>query len=634
MPSRDDKPKSTGNDNIDFGAFVESNVQRTSDLLKGEPTSTARGDGDRTIERARDGSYWRKRAADVGVPTELDDDELPPATTTRTRKNRYLADDSDAFHDANEFGNGGGGGFSDTVNHLFNGDDGGRNRIIAAILALLLVVLIIWGLLNLFGGDGKGDGGDVTPTPTGTIIAPTTPTPIPTQPPVETPEPTIPRGGDNQRGEGHEVQTPQATIQITNEVARACSGQCLIRAEGDNQEDAYTDASARASWADGDLSWVVVTPEQAQILSESLTLTLIENNPVTYNLYAVESAEDHNQESVVSPHGEIIDQTGRYYLVRWNQVPAIVKEVTDWGYAVYKLAPAQPTYVSTLGTNGAASDTTGWQLLEEVNQDNIEDVTNDLVHMGELDNSGWGTRYYTYPGNQIAADYLYQELESYGLTVWYEDFITWDGYLLVNVVGEIPGSDDSKIYAMMAHLDTINLENSRIAPGADDNASGIAVTLEITRILASYDLTHPVRVVFVNAEEVGILGSDAWARQVAREGTPIAGVYNIDSVASVRNRPTLMTNATGTSTSLQTLMTQVNNEYGLGENLIHYQSSTIVADDNMLREQGIPAVMIARELYQQSEFHHTANDTPANFSLGAIADTAKIILVCMWTLVM
>lgn len=634
MPSRDDKPKSTGNEDIDFGAFVESNVQRTTDLLKGETPSAPRVDGDRTVERARDGSYWRKRAAGVGVPAELDDEDLPPATTTRTRKNRYLDDDSDAFHEANEFGNGGGGGFSNTVNQFFNGDDGGRNRIIAAIVGLLLVLLIIWGLLTLFGGDDKGDGGDVTPTPTGTIMAPVTPMPTPTQPSIETPEPTIPRGGDNQRGEGHDMPTPKATIQITNEVARACTGQCLIRAEGANQEDAYADASARASWSDGDISWVVVTPEQAQLLSETLTITLIENDPVTYNLYAVKSAEDHNQESVVSPHGEIIDQTGRYYIVRWNQVPAIVKEVTDWGYAVYKLAPAQPTYVSTLGVNGPASDTTGWALLEEVSQDNIEDVTNDLVHMGELDNSGWGSRYYTYPGNQIAADYLYQELESYGLTVWYEDFITWDGYLLVNVVGEIPGSDDSEIYALMAHFDTINLDNPRIAPGADDNASGIASSLEIARIMASYELTHPVRVVFVNAEEVGILGSDAWARKAARDEVPIAGVFNIDSVGSVRNRPILMTNASGKSTYLQTVMTEMNDEYGLGENLIHYQSKEIVADDNMVRDQGIPAVMIARELYQQSEFHHTANDTPENFSLGAISDTAKIILLCVWTLAM
>lgn len=649
MPSQDDNPKGArrqdSNESLDFGAFVESNVQRTSDLLKGEsdPSATPadRPGGSRTVERARDGGYWRKRAAGAGVDSDLPGDDLPPPQAQqRARRNRYLpsADDGgDQFHDANEF-DGGGGGFSDTVNKYLNGDDGGRNRIIAIAIALLLLLAIIWGLINLLGGDENGGSGDVTPTPTEQVLTPSTPNTQPTgtetAEPGETPEPEIPRGGDNQRGEGTDADgTEEAQIEITNDVARACTGHCLVRMDGPNQAEVLEEAGTRASWSEGDISWVVVSPEQAQKLSESATLTFIESDPRTYNLYVVKATEDHNDPAVISPNGEIIDQTGRYYLVRWNGAPAIVKPVTDWGYGVFKIAPAPPETIAQLGVNGPARETTGWALMEEIDQGNVERVTNELVHIGELDESGWGTRYYTYPGNQIAADYLFQELESYGLKVWYEDFITWDGYLLVNVVGEIPGADDSETYAMMAHLDTINLDNSRIAPGADDNASGIASTLEVARILAGYDLEHPVRVAFVNAEEVGILGSPAWARQANKDNVNIAGVFNIDSVGSVRNRPLIMTNAGPESAWMQDLLTQVNSDFDLGESLQHYQSDSIVADDNFVRDEGIPAVMIARELYQQSDYHHTANDTPEHFSIGAIVDTSKIILVAMWTLV-
>lgn len=641
MPSRNDKPNDPRRDeSIDFGAFVEQNVQRTSDALKGETSSAApppRPGGERKVDRARDQSYWRKKAADAGIPTDIEDDAPPPPP----RRNRYLAppeEEYDEFHDEHEFDDNGG-GFGETVNHYFNGDDGNRNRIIAAILIVLLVLAIIWGLFRLFSG---GDGGDAVPTPTPTevISIPPTSTPGPDQeqtPPVTQPateEPEIKRGGDNQRGDSPgPSETEVAQIDITNDIARACTGLCLIRVDGSDQEEAFAEAGARASWTNGAVSWVVVNPTQAQMLSESLTVSLVENDPRTYNLYVVVAPNDRNQASDITPHGDIVDQGDGVYLVRWGWVPAVVKPVTDWGYAVYKIAPAPPEFIAEIGVNGPARNVTGWDLMEQVNTGNIERITDDLVHIGEMDDSGWGTRYYEFAGNQIAADYLYQELESYGMTVWYEDFITWDGYLLVNVVAEIPGTDGSEIYAIMAHFDTINLDNPRIAPGADDNASGIAVTLETVRILSGYELNHPVRVSFVNAEEVGILGSSAWARQANSDGAPIAGVFNVDSVASVRNRPVLITNVDAGSQWMQDHMNRINANYELREDMTNRQSEAIVADDNMVRAEGIPAIMIARELYGQSEFHHTADDIPANFSIGAIADTTNIVMLSVWELV-
>lgn len=657
--SRDDdkrtRPRSNGDDEpLDFGAFVSSNVQRTSDRLRGnegspqdtQASQPIRSGGDRRIDRARDKSYWRRKAAGAGIPTEEDEGELPPPQPQSSRRNRYLPPDEDEFHDENEFADQGG-GFGGFFADFFSGDgdDGNRNRIIAAIVALVILLLIVFGLTQLLSDGDSGDNGDdATPVPTTIIDTSSTPDTGPTDltdttetPPV-TEEPEIPRGGDNQRGDGGDLPDSAATVaaevELTSEVARACTGFCLVRMEGPDQQSALDEADARVSWEDGDISWLVVTPQQAEILQRSHTITLIENDPRTYNLYIVKAAEDNNQRDVVAPHGTIIDEIGRYYLVRWNSVPAIVKPVTDWGYAVWKIAPAPPAVIAEIGTNGPARDTNGWSLMEQVNQGNIENTVNELSHMGELDNSGFGTRYYTFPGNQIAADYLFQELESYGLTVWYEDFIMWDGYLLVNVVAEIPGSDDSEVYAIMAHFDTINNDNPRIAPGADDNASGIAVTLEVARILAGYELEHPIQIAFVNAEEVGIVGAPAWARSQNANGVPIQGVFNVDSVGSIRNRPVVITNADANSAWMQQHMSSVNAEFELMETFDHHQSEAIVADDNFVRAEGIPAVMVARELYGLNEFHHTNQDVMENVSIGGVVDTTYLILLSVWQLVL
>ena len=504
----------------------------------------------------------------------------------------------------------------------------------------------MWGLTRIFSDDGDNGGDvDLTPVATETIDIQSTPEEGPTDltdgvdVPEETEEPEIPRGGDNQRGESDGEPPPDveatevASVELTSEIARACSGFCLVRMEGPNQQAALDESGARVSWEDGDISWVVVTPVQAEILQRTHTLTHIANEPQTYNLYIVKASADHNQRDIVAPHGTIIDFVDRYYLVRWNSVPAIVKPVTDWGYAVWKIAPAQPEVIAETQVNGPARDASGWALLEEVRPDNVERVINELAYMGELDDSGVGSRHYRYPGNQIAADYPYQELESYGLTVWFEDFLMWDGYLLVNVVAEIPGNDDSEVYGIMAHFDSMNNDNPRHAPGADDNASGLAVTLEVARILAGYELEHPVRIALVNAEEEGLFGAIYWARDIKRSGVNVVGVYNVDSVGSVRNRPYIITNSDSESSWMQRHLSNINSTYSLQETLDHKQTKDIVADDNFVRAEGVPAIMVARELFGATEIHHTVNDVPTNVSMGGVVDTTYIILLAVWDLV-
>jgi hypothetical protein len=321
---------------------------------------------------------------------------------------------------------------------------------------------------------------------------------------------------------------------------------------------------------------------------------------------------------VAAEYGDVLDAIGVHTLVAFASVPAPVKGLLESGYEVNKLMPAPARDEADLPARTPVSGVDGDALMGAVDSDKLEATIDDLSSMGELDHSGLGTRYYALPGNQIAADYLYQELESYGLEVWFEDFVSWDGLLLVNVVAEIPGRDDSESYAVMSHFDSFNTTNPRQAPGADDNATGISVNLETARVLAGYEMEHPVRFVFVNAEEVGIQGALAWARRANAEGLSVRGVLNVDSVGSARQYSYVVTNANDTSSWLQREMSEVNEDYGLGQTIQHMDDPDIIADDNMLRDEGIDAVMIARELYGWTPFHHTAEDTMANVSIDSV----------------
>jgi Zn-dependent M28 family amino/carboxypeptidase len=73
-----------------------------------------------------------------------------------------------------------------------------------------------------------------------------------------------------------------------------------------------------------------------------------------------------------------------------------------------------------------------------------------------------------------------------------------------NVVAEPPGFDPTRPHVVVgAHLDTV-----AVAPGAEDNASGVAVLLELARLAAEHDTRLPVVLVAFGAEEPRGPGDD------------------------------------------------------------------------------------------------------------------------------
>ena len=81
----------------------------------------------------------------------------------------------------------------------------------------------------------------------------------------------------------------------------------------------------------------------------------------------------------------------------------------------------------------------------------------------------------------------------------------------VNIVAQRPGTDpDAGTIVVGAHYDTV-----RNSPGADDNGSGVAATLEIARLLSDFPTPSALKVVFFDLDEVGLLGSQAFAAEPA-----------------------------------------------------------------------------------------------------------------------
>jgi Zn-dependent M28 family amino/carboxypeptidase len=127
-----------------------------------------------------------------------------------------------------------------------------------------------------------------------------------------------------------------------------------------------------------------------------------------------------------------------------------------------------------------------------------------------------------------AATFIEQEFASLGYQVqsqWYEA----DGALVRNVIVEKKGEQSEKGSIVIgAHYDTV-----LGTPGADDNATGIAGLIEVSRLLKEHKCNRTIRFVAFPHEEppyfyTHLMGSRQYARNLKEEGENICAMLTLE----------------------------------------------------------------------------------------------------------
>ncbi|MDD5208445.1 MAG: M20/M25/M40 family metallo-hydrolase [Elusimicrobiales bacterium] len=93
-------------------------------------------------------------------------------------------------------------------------------------------------------------------------------------------------------------------------------------------------------------------------------------------------------------------------------------------------------------------------------------------------------------------------------------------------------AEPEKVIVIGGHLDSISGGGDNPAPGADDNASGVAVTNEVIRTLveSGYRPSKTIKFIAFAAEEVGLRGSGEVAAAFKKDGVAVQGMLNLDMV--------------------------------------------------------------------------------------------------------
>ena len=96
-----------------------------------------------------------------------------------------------------------------------------------------------------------------------------------------------------------------------------------------------------------------------------------------------------------------------------------------------------------------------------------------------------------------------------------------------NVVATVRGDRDTE-WILGAHLDSVP-----DGPGINDNGTGVAVVLEMAYWLSQHEVKDSVTVAFWGAEEIGLVGSSAYAERLSEDDiNQIGGYLNLDMVGS------------------------------------------------------------------------------------------------------
>ncbi|MGD0915288.1 MAG: M20/M25/M40 family metallo-hydrolase [Thermodesulfobacteriota bacterium] len=130
-----------------------------------------------------------------------------------------------------------------------------------------------------------------------------------------------------------------------------------------------------------------------------------------------------------------------------------------------------------------------------------------------------------------AAQYIQREFLKGGLEVK-EDPFQWEGRFYKNIVAEKEGRTfPDQVFILGSHYDTVPG-----SPGADDNASAVAVLLEVARNIQSLTLDSTVRLIAFSIEEYDNGGSAHYAEKARRAGEKILGMISLEMVGFTGSR--------------------------------------------------------------------------------------------------
>lgn len=263
--------------------------------------------------------------------------------------------------------------------------------------------------------------------------------------------------------------------------------------------------------------------------------------------------------------------------------------------------------------------------LAEVNADSIKATMQRL--------QDYGTRYFMAGNRKEIATWIMNRFMGYGYTAAALDSVQMKNsdttLWQYNVVCTIPGiSAPGEITVVGGHYDSFNtIDPMASAPGADDNASAVAATLEMARVIkvTGYQPVSTIRFVLFAAEESGFVGSWHQAGRSADMGEDIRLMYNMDMIAfDTGNVNTVFLFNYRGAESAYNLASRAIQQYTGLDVLPGPADHQNRSDSYVYREKGYQVTWAREKVF--NVHYHSSEDIVANCNLSYCAEVTRGVL--------
>jgi Zn-dependent M28 family amino/carboxypeptidase len=186
----------------------------------------------------------------------------------------------------------------------------------------------------------------------------------------------------------------------------------------------------------------------------------------------------------------------------------------------------------------APPDPTVQKIVAEISQDRIAAMVKTLADFetrGNYSDPSQKSR-----GIGAARRWIFSQFSGYGQRLEVSYDVGKKGTTEVtSVIAVLPGTaQPEKRIIVAAHYDSVNLHATggkaaeAPAPGADDNASGTAVVLDLARVMSQYRFRKTIVFIAFAGEEIGLVGSSRYAARARANNEQVEAVFNNDIVGS------------------------------------------------------------------------------------------------------
>lgn len=303
-------------------------------------------------------------------------------------------------------------------------------------------------------------------------------------------------------------------------------------------------------------------------------------------------------------------------------------------WIVFSLAAASVVPSLIAGLEVAPS---GQEIVDRISGSRIIATIQDLEE--------FGSRAFYLNQSNASAQYVYERFAQLGLDVEYQEFMV-SSHHVRNVIATLHGTSNSEgVLLFGAHYDSenkladsYNAGANLSAPGADDDASGVAAVVELATVLSDQHFANTIKFVAFAAEEMGyddsggLKGSSHFVEMERNRGVVYAGSAIIDMIGyrgTNGNHVVAVVNSNEDPLSRAILDSVTRN--GLSLQLdIDLNASVTWSDHYPFWIAGYPSMLLIEELggpweFPVNPYYHSSDDTSGTLSESQMENATKAL---------